>query len=80
MVTPSGAIKYDETTMGAPDEMYPLLVNGANVSTVPMFNTSQNRVRFRLLNASIGDILTLSFTRDARSQKWRWTAAIFPAR
>jgi FtsP/CotA-like multicopper oxidase with cupredoxin domain len=62
MVTSSGAIKYDETTMGAPDEMYPLLVNGANVSTLPTFNTSLNRVRFRLLNASIGDILTLSFT------------------
>jgi FtsP/CotA-like multicopper oxidase with cupredoxin domain len=58
----NGAIKYDETTLGAPDETYPLLVNGVNVSTLPTFNTSQNRVRFRLLNASIGDILTLSFT------------------
>jgi suppressor of ftsI/bilirubin oxidase len=57
----NGAIKYDESTMGTPDEIFPLLVNGVNVNTLPTFNTSQNRVRLRLLNASIGDILTLTF-------------------
>lgn len=57
----NGAIKYDETTMGAPDETFPLLVNGVNTDTLHTFNTTQNRVRLRLLNASIGDILTVSF-------------------
>jgi FtsP/CotA-like multicopper oxidase with cupredoxin domain len=57
----NGAILYDETTMGGPGEVFPLLVNGVNTATLHTFNTTQNRVRLRLLNASISDILTFSF-------------------
>ena len=61
IVGSDGIIKYDENTFGAPGDQYPLLVNGTNVSSTPVLNTSQGRLRFRVLNASIGDILTLSF-------------------
>lgn len=61
IISSSGAIKYDENTFGAPGDQYPLFVNGMNVDLVPTLNTSQSRLRFRLLNASIGDVLTISF-------------------
>jgi FtsP/CotA-like multicopper oxidase with cupredoxin domain len=66
IVGSDGTIKYDENTLGAPGDQYPLLVNGVNVASVPVLNTTQSRLRFRVLNASIGDVLTLSFT-DGRS-------------
>jgi len=62
IVGSDGTIKYDENTFGAPGDQYPLLVNGTNAASVPVLNTPQNRLRFRVLNASIGDVLTLSFT------------------
>lgn len=66
IVGADGTIKYDENTFGAPGDQYPLLINGVNVASVPVLNTAQSRLRFRLLNASIGDILTVSFA-DGRS-------------
>lgn len=66
IVGADGTLKYDENTFGAPGDQYPLLVNGTNVSSVPVLNTTENRLRFRVLNASIGDVLTLSFA-DGRA-------------
>ncbi len=61
IVGADGAIKSDENTFNAAGDQYPLLLNGMNVNSLPTLNTSQNRIRFRLLNASIGDILTFAF-------------------
>ncbi|HXX15371.1 MAG TPA: hypothetical protein VEJ47_10765 [Candidatus Eremiobacteraceae bacterium] len=42
---------------------YPLFLNGMNVSTTPAtLNTSQNRLRFRLLNASTSSQVTVSMS------------------
>jgi len=57
-----GTIEYTESTI-APGSNFPLFLNGMNVSTAPAtLNTSQNRLRFRLLNASIGSQVTVSMS------------------
>ncbi len=62
VVGSDGQVKYDESTLQNNGNTFPLLINGANVAaSVPTFNASQSRVRLRILNASIGDVLTLSF-------------------
>jgi FtsP/CotA-like multicopper oxidase with cupredoxin domain len=55
-----GVIKYDLAGYQEQDLNYPLLVNGVNVSdTTLTFTASTTRVRFRLLNASLSDIITI---------------------
>lgn len=58
-IASDGTIEYTEPTITGPN--FPLFLNGMNVSTAPAtLNTSQNRLRFRLLNASIGSQVTVS--------------------
>jgi FtsP/CotA-like multicopper oxidase with cupredoxin domain len=57
-----GTIEYTESTI-VPGANFPLFLNGMNVSTAPAtLNTGQNRLRFRLLNASIGSQVTVSMS------------------
>jgi FtsP/CotA-like multicopper oxidase with cupredoxin domain len=56
-----GTIQYTDSTIAGPN--FPLFLNGMNVNAAPAtLNTSQNRLRFRLLNASIGSKVTVSMS------------------
>jgi suppressor of ftsI/bilirubin oxidase len=60
-IASDGTIEYTEPTITGPN--FPLFLNGMNVSTAAAtLNTSQNRLRFRLLNASIGSQVTVSMS------------------
>ncbi len=60
-IASDGTIEYDESTIAGSN--LPLFLNGMNVSAAPAtLNTSQNRLRFRLLNASIGSQVTVSMS------------------
>jgi len=57
-----GTIEYTDSTI-ANGPNYPLFLNGMNVSTAAAtLNTGQNRLRFRLLNASVTSQLTVSMS------------------
>ncbi|MFF4305664.1 multicopper oxidase family protein [Streptomyces sp. NPDC001601] len=59
-VDSSGDIKYDLTGYLSSGLSYPLLVNGTNVDdTTLTFTATKTRTRFRLLNASPSDIITV---------------------
>jgi FtsP/CotA-like multicopper oxidase with cupredoxin domain len=59
-VDSSGDIKYDLTGYLGSGLSYPLLVNGTNVDdTTLTFTATKTRTRFRLLNASPSDIITI---------------------
>ncbi|MEU9341959.1 multicopper oxidase domain-containing protein [Streptomyces sp. NPDC048278] len=59
-VDSSGDIKYDLTGYLSSGLSYPLLVNGTNVDdTTLTFTATKTRTRFRLLNASPSDIITI---------------------
>ncbi|MER5530501.1 multicopper oxidase domain-containing protein [Streptomyces sp. NPDC002677] len=59
-VDADGDIKYDLTGYLGGDLTYPLLVNGTNVDdTTLTFSATKTRTRFRLLNASPSDIITI---------------------
>ena len=59
-VGPDGDIKYDIPGVFKRDVSFPLLVNGAGVEEVPVTLTATTgRVRLRLLNASLADVLTI---------------------
>lgn len=60
-IASNGTIEYTEATIAGAN--LPLFLNGMNVSAAPAtLNTSQNRLRFRLLNASIGSQVTVSMS------------------
>jgi suppressor of ftsI/bilirubin oxidase len=66
VVNANGQVVSNEDLIAPPNNnTFPLLVNGVNVTTtpanVPTINPTSSRIRLRVLNASIGDILTLSF-------------------
>ncbi|MBW8795917.1 MAG: multicopper oxidase domain-containing protein [Streptomyces sp.] len=59
-VDADGDIKYDLTGYLSSGLSYPLLVNGTNVDdTTLTFTATKTRTRFRLLNASPSDIITI---------------------
>ncbi|MGW5653686.1 multicopper oxidase domain-containing protein [Streptomyces humi] len=59
-VDSSGDIKYDLSGYLTSGLSYPLLVNGTNVDdTTLTFTATKTRTRFRLLNASPSDIITI---------------------
>ncbi|MFF5187100.1 multicopper oxidase family protein [Streptomyces sp. NPDC000345] len=59
-VDSSGDIKYDVTGYLSSGLSYPVLCNGTNVdSTTLGFTATKKRTRFRVLNASPADILTI---------------------
>jgi blue copper oxidase len=59
-IATNGTIAYAGTSLMAAGN-YPLLLNGANVTSTPaVLNTSQNRLRFRVLNGSIGSSMKVS--------------------
>ncbi|MEU6231128.1 multicopper oxidase domain-containing protein [Streptomyces sp. NPDC047042] len=59
-VSAAGDIKYDQTGYLTSGLKYPVLVNGANVDdTTLTFNATKTRNRFRALNASPSDIITI---------------------
>lgn len=59
-VSASGDIKYDQPGYLASGLRFPVLVNGANVdNTTLTFDATRTRNRFRALNASPSDIITL---------------------
>ena len=59
-VSASGDIKYDQPGYLASGLRFPVLVNGANVDdTTLTFDATRTRNRFRALNASPSDIITL---------------------
>ncbi|WP_329270604.1 multicopper oxidase family protein [Streptomyces sp. NBC_01451] len=56
----SGDVKYDLTGYLSSGLVYPVLCNGTNVdATTLSFTATKTRTRFRVLNASPSDILTL---------------------
>ncbi|MGW7043808.1 multicopper oxidase family protein [Streptomyces avermitilis] len=56
----SGDVKYDLTGYLSAGLSYPLLCNGTNVdATMLAFTATKSRTRFRLLNASPSDIITV---------------------
>jgi FtsP/CotA-like multicopper oxidase with cupredoxin domain len=60
-IASDGTIQYTDPTIAGPN--FPVFLNGMNLSTAPAtLNTSQNRLRFRLLNASIGSTVTVSMS------------------
>lgn len=60
-VDDDGEIKYDLAGYQEQGLNFPLLVNGTNVDdTTLTFTATTKRVRFRLLNASLSDIITIS--------------------
>jgi FtsP/CotA-like multicopper oxidase with cupredoxin domain len=60
-IASNGTIEYTESTIAGSN--LPLFLNGMNISSAPAtLNTSQNRLRFRLLNASIGSQVTVSMS------------------
>jgi suppressor of ftsI/bilirubin oxidase len=62
VVDKNGQIVFDEGKLQDAGNTFPLLINGVNTATtVPTINPTSSRIRLRILNASIGDILTLSF-------------------
>lgn len=63
-VDTSGGIKYDLSGYNSSNSLeFPVLCNGTNVdSTTLTFTATKTRTRFRLLNASLADIITVSRT------------------
>ena len=62
-VDSSGDIKYDFNGYSSNDLQFPLLCNGANVqSNTLTYTATRKRIRLRLLNGSLADILTVSRT------------------
>jgi len=62
VVDTKGQIVFDEGKLQDAGNTFPLLINGVNTAaTVPTINPTSSRIRLRILNGSIGDILTLSF-------------------
>ncbi|MGA5704013.1 multicopper oxidase family protein [Peterkaempfera bronchialis] len=58
-----GAIKYDSDGFAARDVSFPLLVNGVAVDRdPPTFTATRGRVRLRLLNASLSEVLAVRRT------------------
>jgi FtsP/CotA-like multicopper oxidase with cupredoxin domain len=56
----SGGVKYDAAGYSQQGLVYPLLVNGVNADTTTFsFNATKPRIRFRFLNASLSDIITI---------------------
>jgi len=66
-VDSDGSIAYNLSTFqSATDLRFPVLVNGTNVDdTTLSFTATKTRIRFRLLNASLADIFTISRTDGA---------------
>lgn len=63
ITTSTGVIQYTLAGITASTTSFPLIVNGANASvSTPTLTTTANRLRFRLLNGSISDVLTFSMT------------------
>jgi FtsP/CotA-like multicopper oxidase with cupredoxin domain len=61
-IATNGVIAYAGNALTAAAN-YPLLLNGLNVSTTPaILNTGQNRLRFRVLNGSIGSSMRVSMS------------------
>lgn len=57
-----GTIEYTDATIATATN-FPLFLNGMNVTTTPAtLNTSQNRLRFRLLNASLASEISVSMS------------------
>jgi suppressor of ftsI/bilirubin oxidase len=62
-VDSSGDIKYDYDGYSSDNLQFPLLCNGSNVENATLtYTATRKRIRLRLLNGSLADILTVSRT------------------